>query len=101
MEPNHANEFKVRGEEMMRKVKELIHEGNVRRIIIKDEKGSPYMEIPLTFGVVGALFLPVLAAVGAMAALASNFTIEVIRREDGEAPEEQKEPAEAAAKAKK
>ena len=101
MEPNHSNEFKVRGEEMMRKVKELIHEGTVRRIIIKDDKGSPYMEIPLSFGVVGALFLPVLAAVGAMAALASNFTIEVIRRDDAEATEPEKEPAETASKGKK
>ncbi len=85
MEPDHANEFRVKGEEMMKKVKDLVHEGNVRKIIIKDEKGSTYLEIPLSFGVVGALFLPVLAAVGALAALASNFTIEVIRRDDADA----------------
>ncbi len=66
----------------MRKVKDLVHEGNVRKIIIKDDKGNPYMEIPLTFGVVGALVAPVLAAVGALAALASNFTLEVVRREE-------------------
>jgi hypothetical protein len=82
MEPEKANQFKVKGEELMRKVKEIVHEGNVRRIIIKDEKGAPYMEIPLTFGVVGALVAPVLAAVGALAALASNFTLEVIRKDD-------------------
>ncbi len=99
MEPNHASEFKVKGEELLRKVKELIHEGNVRRIIIKDDKGATYMEIPFTFGVVGALFRPVLAAVGALAALASNFTLEVVRREE----EEKKEPAsaDAAGKSKK
>jgi hypothetical protein len=77
------SEFRVRGEELLSKVREIIHEGNVRRIIIKDDKGEPYLEIPLTVGVVGALFLPVLAAVGALAALASNFTIEVVRRDDG------------------
>lgn len=84
MEPETSNEFKVRGEELLRKVKDIIHEGSARRIIIKDEKGSTYLEIPLSVGVVGALFLPVLAALGAMAALASNFTLQVVRRDDGE-----------------
>ncbi len=101
MEPNHASEFKVKGEELLRKVKELIHEGNVRRIIIKDDKGATYMEIPFTFGLVGALFLPVLAAVGALAALASNFTLEVVRREDETAAKKESAPADAAGKAKK
>jgi hypothetical protein len=87
MEPETSNEFKVRGEELLRKVKEIVHEGSARRIIIKDEKGDTYLEIPLTLGVVGALFLPVLAALGAMAALASNFTLQVVRRED-EAPQD-------------
>jgi hypothetical protein len=86
MEPDTSNEFKVRGEELLRKVKEIVHEGNARRIIVKDEKGETYLEIPLTLGVVGALFLPVLAALGAMAALASNFTLQVIREVD-EKPE--------------
>ena len=83
MEPEQGNEFRVKGEELLRKVKDIVHEGNVRKIIIKDDKGNPYMEIPLSFGVVGALVAPVLAAVGALAALASNFTLEVVRREDG------------------
>ena len=82
MEPETSNEFKVRGEELLRKVKDIIHEGNARRIIIKDEKGAPYLEIPLSVGVVGALFLPVIAALGAMAALASNFTLQVVRPDD-------------------
>jgi hypothetical protein len=81
MEPE-MNEFKVKGEELLRKVKEIVHEGNARRIIVKDEKGETYLEIPLTLGVVGALFLPVLAALGAMAALASNFTLQVVRQVD-------------------
>ena len=76
------NEFKVKGEELLAKIKELIHQGNVTRIIIKDEDGKVYLEIPVTVGVIGALLLPVLAAVGALAALAANFTIEVIRKAD-------------------
>ena len=82
MQSDKVNEFKVRGEELLHKVKDIVHEGNVRKIIIKDDKGNPYIEIPLTFGVVGALFAPVLAAVGALAALASNFTLEVVRKDD-------------------
>jgi hypothetical protein len=81
MEPDKGNEFKVKGEELLRKVKEIVHEGNVRKIIIKDDKGTPYMEIPLTLGLVGALIAPVLAAVGALAALASNFTLEIVRKD--------------------
>jgi len=92
MEPDRKNEFKVKGEELMRKVKDIIHEGNVRKIIIKDEKGNTYLEIPLSIGVVGALFAPVLAAVGALAALASNFTLEVVRKDDGGEPAAKHEP---------
>lgn len=76
-----SNEFKVKGEELLQKVRQLIHEGNVSRIIIKDTKGKTYLEIPVTIGLVGALVAPILAAVGALAALAADFTIEVIRKE--------------------
>jgi len=76
-----TSEFKVKGEDLMRKIRELIDEGNVNRIIIKDEGGKVYIEIPVTLGVIGALVAPVLAAVGALAALAADFTIEVIRRD--------------------
>ncbi len=75
-------EFKIEGGELVNKVKELIHEGNVRRIILKDENGKTFMEIPLTVGVVGAVFAPILAAVGAIAALASNLTIVVEKTAD-------------------
>lgn len=75
------NEFRVKGEELLQKIKQLIHEGNVSRIIIKNDKGQTYLEIPVTIGVVGAIFAPVLAAIGALAALAANFKVEVIRRE--------------------
>lgn len=75
-----AEQFKVYGHEILNKVKELIKEGNVRRIIIKNEKGKTMMEIPVTFMVVGAFFAPVLAAIGALAALLSKATIEVERK---------------------
>lgn len=76
------SEFKVRGEELIKKIKDLIHEGNIRRIIIKDEQGKPYVEIPMTLGVVGVVLAPVWAAIGALAAMASNFKIEVVKREE-------------------
>lgn len=71
--------YEVRGEEVLKKVKELIKEGNVRRIIIKDKKGKVLVEFPLTIGVVGAVLAPVLAAVGAIAALVAECTISVER----------------------
>lgn len=75
-------EFRVTGGEVLNKVKEVIHQGNVRRISLKDEHGKTFMEFPLTVGVVGAVVAPVLAAVGAIAALASNLTIVVEKVED-------------------
>jgi len=79
-ENTKKEEFKVSGEEVLKKVKELIKQGNIRRIIIKNEKGDTLMEIPLTFAVVGAVIAPVLAAVGALAALVTNCTIIVERK---------------------
>ncbi len=73
-------QFKVYGHELLLKIKELIKEGNVRRIIIKNEKDKVMMEIPVTFAVIGAFFAPVLAAVGALAALMTKCTIEVERK---------------------
>jgi hypothetical protein len=70
-------EVKVFGHELADKVKSLIHEGNVRRLIIKDEHGNTFMEIPVSVAAVGAVFAPVLAAVGALAAMAAKFTIVV------------------------
>jgi hypothetical protein len=75
----HYEEFKVDGDALIAKIKELVHQGNVRRIIIKNEKAETLIEIPLTIGVVGAILLPVWAAIGAIAALAANFTIVVER----------------------
>ena len=81
---NIREEFWVKGEELVEKVKQLIHEGNVRRLIIKDETGKVYLEIPVTVGVIGALIAPMLAAVGAVAAMVANLKIEVIRNEEPE-----------------
>jgi len=75
-------EFRLNGGELLNKIKEIIHQGNVRRIILKDENGKTFMEIPLTVGVVGAIVVPILAAVGAVAALASNLTIVVEKVSD-------------------
>lgn len=75
-------EFKVSGEDVVKKVKELIREGNVRRIIIKNEEDKVLVEFPLTIGVVGAALLPVWAAIGAIAALVTKCTIVVEKREE-------------------
>ena len=71
--------FHVRGEQLLSKVKEIIKEGNVRRIIIKDKTGKTLIEFPMTIGVVGVVFAPVLAAVGALAALVAECSITVER----------------------
>ncbi|UCE29283.1 MAG: DUF4342 domain-containing protein [Candidatus Bathyarchaeota archaeon] len=74
-------EFSVSADNLVSKVKELIREGNITRIIVRDEKGKTLLEIPATVGVVGALIAPWLAALGTIAALATKCTISVERRE--------------------
>jgi hypothetical protein len=74
---NIVEEIKVLSHELADQVKRLIHEGNVRRIIIKDDKGNTFIEIPVTVAAVGAVLAPVVAAVGAIAAMAAKFTIVV------------------------
>jgi hypothetical protein len=76
-------EFRVDGDKLVAEIKNLINKGNVRRIIIKNEKGEVLIEVPLTFGVVGAILLPAWAAIGAIAALAANFTIVVEKVDEG------------------
>jgi hypothetical protein len=73
--------FSINGEQLLKKIKELINEGNVRKITIKDKNGKELMSFPLTIGVVGAVFAPVLAAIGALAALIGECTIVVEREE--------------------
>ncbi len=76
--------FSINGEALVKKVKDLIAEGNIRKISIHDKSGKELMSIPLTFGLVGAVFAPVLAAVGAMAALIGECTITVEREPEAE-----------------
>jgi hypothetical protein len=83
-------EFKVRGQDLVDKVKSILHEGNARRIILKDEKGQTFLEIPLTVAAVGVAAAPLLAGLGAIAALVSNFTLVVER-----SPEEPEKKTEA------
>jgi hypothetical protein len=81
-EKTRTEEFKVNGGEIINKFKEILHEGNIRRIILKNDEGKTIVEIPLTVGIIGAAFAPVLAAVGAIAALATNLTIVVEKVQD-------------------
>lgn len=78
---NYTEEFKVNGEDLLKKVKGIIAEGNARRIMVKNKQGKSVIELPLTLGVVGAAVAPALAAVGAIAALVTECTI-VVERED-------------------
>ena len=75
-------QFKVAGHELADKIRELIHEGNVRRIIIKDESGHTFMEIPLTVATIGLVAAPILAAVGAIATVVSKCEV-VVERSEG------------------
>ena len=76
--------FFINGEQLLKKVKELVAEGNIRKITIKDKAGKELMSFPLTVGVVGAVFAPILAAVGALAALVGECSITVEREEKEE-----------------
>ena len=77
----HTEEFSVNADQVVEKVKQLINEGNVRRVIIKNEQGESIMEFPVTFGVVGAVLLPMFAALGAAVALMTKCTIVVEKRD--------------------
>lgn len=74
-----TEEFSVNGDDLLKKVKEIIAEGNVRRITVRDKSGKNLVELPLTVGVVGAVLAPILAAIGAIAALVTECTILVER----------------------
>ena len=76
-------EFTVRSEDLVAKIKDLLHEGGITRILVKDEKGKTLLEIPAWAGIVGTILAPWLAALGAIAALATRCTITVIKQEAG------------------
>ncbi len=78
---NNTEEFSVTGEEILAKVKQLVLEGNIRRVIIKDKSGHILVEFPLTIGVVGVALAPMLVAIGALAALVTEATIVVEKAE--------------------
>ena len=82
LEDKFTEKIHVKGDELLKKVKELIHQGNIRRIIIKDTNGKTYLELPLNIGVVGAILAPAWAALGALAAIVNDFTIELIKKDD-------------------
>lgn len=82
MSKTFKESFTLHGEQLVNKVKELIEEGNVRKITVHDKTGKELMSFPLTIGVVGAVLAPVLAAVGAVAALIGECTISVEREEE-------------------
>jgi hypothetical protein len=77
--PIKTESFNIHGEQLLKKIKELIAEGNIRKITITEKNGKELMSFPLTLGVVGALLLPVMAAIGALAALLTECTIHVER----------------------
>jgi Domain of unknown function (DUF4342) len=79
-EQSNQESFKVSGDEILSKIKEIIREGNARKIIIKNEKDEIIMEFPLTIGAIGVVLAPLFAAVGAIAALATDCTIVVEKR---------------------
>jgi phage-related minor tail protein len=85
--------IKLQAENLVEKVKDLIYEGNVRRIIIKDEKGNTFIEIPVTVAALTAVVAPILAAVGTIATLVAHFTIVVERTKQASAEDEKKEGA--------
>jgi len=86
-EKGKFEEFSISGDQVVSKIKELFHEGNVRRVILKNDKGVTLIEIPLTVGVIGVVLLPVWAAVGAIAAMAANLIL-VVERKEPDSPQE-------------
>lgn len=79
-ESPRTEEHRVSGEGLLARVRQLVHEGNVRRVVVKNEQGVTILEIPLSAGIVGAALMPVWVALGSMAALAADYTLVVERR---------------------
>jgi hypothetical protein len=83
-----TEEHRVSGDQLCEKIKELVHQGNVRRIIVKNERGQVLIQMPLTVGVIGAILVPVWVAIGAMAALVAQFDI-LVEKPEPEGPNAQ------------
>lgn len=81
VEISEWEEFQVSADDLVHRVKELVREGNIRRVVVRNESGETLLEIPVTIGVIGTLFAPYLAALGALAALVTRCTIAVERRQ--------------------
>lgn len=80
MSPQTSQRIDVKGEHLISKIKELIHEGNVQRIVINDNDGKPVLDMPVTVGVIGLLVAPSITAIGTLGALASHYSIDVERQ---------------------
>ena len=80
-------EIQVLGRDLVGKITELVHEGNVRRVIVKDEHGNTFVEIPVTVAAIGVIAVPLLAALGALSALVAKFSIVIVRSEPPKPPE--------------
>ncbi len=78
---NFVEEVQVLGRDLVDKIRELVHEGNVQRIVVKDEHGNTFLEIPVTIAAVGVILAPILAALGALSAMVAKFTIVIVRSE--------------------
>ena len=87
-ESSGRERHRVAGDKVIGKIKELLHEGNVRHVVIKNDEGRTLIEFPVAIGVAGALLMPVWAAVGAIAAIVADCTIEVERAPEEESSEE-------------
>ncbi len=90
-----VEEFKISGDVLVGKIKELLHQGNIRRIILKNESGQTLIEIPMTVGVIGsvisAALFPVIAAVGVIGAMVARLTVVIERIESGQSSQEEEE----------
>lgn len=78
----NSETIRVEGEKILEKIKEIVREGNARRIIIKNEKDEVLIEIPLTFAAVGVLAAPVISAIGALAGMVANYTLVIEKKQD-------------------
>ena len=84
-EKTRTEELTISGEDLISTIEKLVHQGNIRRITIQNKDGKTLLEVPLTLGVVGALLLPTLAALGALAAIVTECKIVIERIDEGSA----------------